>query len=93
MCVCLRPPFLDNPWSDLIETCQEYRWGHEDVPFQGLILIRQADPKLRPFIYQPMTGHGAMTSPLTSQIFFARTATHLRARTSNNNNNNKNDLL
>jgi len=64
------------------------------VPFQGLILIGQVVPKLWPFIYQPMTGHGAMTSRLTSQfflfylfiiiivIFFARTATHVRARTS-----------
>ena len=50
MCVCLRLPFLDNPWSDLIETCQEYCWGPEDVPFQGLILIGQAVPKLWPFI-------------------------------------------
>ena len=66
--VCLRPLFLDNHWSDLIETCQEYCWGREDVRFQGLILIGQAVPKLRPFIYQPMTGHGAMMSRLTSQL-------------------------
>ena len=54
-----------SAWSDLIETCQEYCWGPADVPFQGLILIGQAVPKLRPFICQPMTGHGAMTSRLT----------------------------
>ena len=55
------------------------------MPFQGLILIGQVVPKLRPFICQPMTGHSAMTSQLTSQFlfffFFARTATHVRART------------
>ena len=39
MCMCLRPPFLDNHWSNLIETCQEYCWGPEDVRFQGLILL------------------------------------------------------
>ena len=33
VCVCLRPPFLDNHRSDLIETCQEYCRGPEDVPF------------------------------------------------------------
>ena len=67
--VCLRPLFLDNHWYDLIEPCQEYCWGPEYVPFQGLILIGQAVPKLRPFICQPMTGHGAMTSRMTSQCF------------------------
>jgi len=70
MCVCLRPPFLDKHWSDLIETCQEYCWGPEDVPFQGLKLIGQAVPTLGPFIYQPMTGHGAMTSRVSSQSQF-----------------------
>ena len=51
------------------ETCQEYCRGPEDVPFQGLILIGQAVPKLRPFICKPITGHGAMTSRMTSQWF------------------------
>ena len=50
--VCLWPLFLDNHWSDLIETCQVYCWGPEYVPFQGLILIGQVVPKLWPFIYQ-----------------------------------------
>uniref|UniRef100_A0A8C4Q1G4 Unc-45 myosin chaperone A n=1 Tax=Eptatretus burgeri TaxID=7764 RepID=A0A8C4Q1G4_EPTBU len=50
------------------------------MPFQGLILIGQADPKLRPFIYQPMTGHGAMSSQFIF-LFFARTANHVWART------------
>ena len=50
--VCLRPLFLDNHWSDLIETCQVYCWGPEDVPFECLILIGQAVPKLWPFIYE-----------------------------------------
>ena len=68
--VCLRPPFLDDRQSDLIETCQEYCRGPADVPFQGLISIGQAVPKLRPFICQPMTGHGAMTSRMTSQLMF-----------------------
>ena len=85
--VCLRSPFLDDHRSDLIETSQEYCRGPADVPFQGLILIGQAVPKLRPFIYQPMTGHGAMTSRVSSQFFFstyghAPTGTHVRARTS-----------
>ena len=44
-------PFLDNHWSDLIETCQEYCRGPRDVPFQGLILIGRAVPKLRPFYF------------------------------------------
>ena len=57
--VCLWPLFLDNHWSDLIETCQVYCWRPEYVPFQGLILIGQVVPKLWPFIYQPMTGHVA----------------------------------
>ena len=70
MCVCLRPPFLDDHRSDLIETCQEYCWGPADVRFQRLILIGQAVPKLRPFICQPMTRHGAMTSRMTSQWRF-----------------------
>ena len=47
--VCLRLPFLDDRRSDLIETCQEYCRGPADVPFQGLILIGRAVPKLRPF--------------------------------------------
>ena len=50
--VCLWPLFLDNHWSDLIETCQVYCWWPECVPFQGLILIGQVVPKLWPFIYQ-----------------------------------------
>ena len=53
-----------------IETCQVYRWGPEYVPFQGFILIGQVVPKLWPFIYQPMTGHGATTSRITSQLMF-----------------------
>ena len=52
LCVCLWPLFLDNHWSDLIETCQVYCWGPEDVPFQGFKLIGQVVPKLWPFIYQ-----------------------------------------
>ena len=52
LCVCLWLLFLDNHWSDLIETCQVYCWGPEYVPFQGLILIGQVVPKLWPFIYQ-----------------------------------------
>ena len=47
--VCLRPPFLDDRRSDLIETCQEYCRGPGDVPFRGLISIGRAVPKLRPF--------------------------------------------
>ena len=70
MSVCLRPPFLDDRRSDLIETCQEYCRGPADVPFRGLISIGWAVPKLRPFICQPMTGHGAMTSRMTSQLMF-----------------------
>ena len=52
LCLCLWPLFLDNHWSDLIETCQIYCWGPEYVPFQGLISIGQVVPKLWPFIYQ-----------------------------------------
>ena len=59
LCLCLWPQFLDNHWSDRIETCQVYYWGPEYVPFQCLILIWQVLPKLWPFIYQPMTGHVA----------------------------------
>ena len=86
VCVCVwpRPLFLTNHWSDLIETCQVYCWGPEYVPFQGLILIGQAVPKLQPFICQPMTGHCAMTSRLMSQLFicffFPRTG-HARTGT------------
>ena len=69
MCVCLRLPFLDDRWSDLIETCQEYCRGRADVPFQGLIWIGRVVPRLRTFICQPMTGHGAM-SRMTSQLMF-----------------------
>ena len=47
--VCLRPPFLDDRRSDLIETCKEYCRGPPDVPFRGFISIGQAVPKLRPF--------------------------------------------
>ena len=50
--VCLWPLFLDNHWSDLIETCQVYCWGSVDVPFQCLMLIGQVVPRLWPFIYQ-----------------------------------------
>ena len=46
------------------------RCGPEYVPFQGLILIGQAVPKLRSFICQPMSRHGAMTSRMTSQLMF-----------------------
>ena len=60
----------DDRRSDLIETCQGYCRGPADVPFQGLISIRRAIPKLRPFTCQPMTGHGAMTSRMTSQLMF-----------------------
>ena len=70
LCVCLRPPFLDDRRSDLIETCQEYCRGPADVPFRGLISIGRAVLKLRPFTCQPMTGHGAMTSWMTSQLIF-----------------------
>ena len=52
-----------------------------DVPFQGLILIGQAVPKLQPFIYQPMTGHGAITSLLTSQLNHFFFFLHVRPRT------------
>ena len=68
--VCLRPPFLDDRRSDLIETCQEYCRGPADVPFRGLISIGRAVPKLRLFICRPMTRHGAMTSRMTSQLMF-----------------------
>ena len=68
--VCMWPPFLVDRRSDLIETCQEYCRGPADVPFWGLISIGRAVPKLRPFTCQPMTGHGAMTSRMTSQLMF-----------------------
>ena len=68
--VCMRPQFLDDHRSDRIETCQEYCRGPADVPFRGLISIGLAVPKLRPFICLPMTGHGAMTSRMTSQLMF-----------------------
>ena len=57
--VCVCPLFLDNHWTDLIETCQVHCWGPVYVPFQGLILIGQVLPKSWPFIYQPMKGHVA----------------------------------
>ena len=44
----MRPLFLDNHWSDLIETYQVYCWGPVDVPFQGLILIGQVQPGFEP---------------------------------------------
>ena len=68
--VCMRPQFLDDRRSDLIETCQEYCRGPADVPFWGLISIGRAVPKLRPFICRPRTRHGAMTSRMTSQLMF-----------------------
>ena len=66
----MRPPFLDDRRSDLIETCQEYCRGPADVPFQGLRSIGWAVPKLRPCICETMTWHGAMTSRMTSQLMF-----------------------
>ena len=89
LCVCLRPLFLDNHWSDVIETCHVYCWGPVDVPFQGLILIGQVVPKLWPFIYQTNDVTIDVTIVLlffSLFFFFARTATHVRARTSNNKN-------
>ena len=66
--------FLDNHWSDIIETCQVYCWGPVDVPFQGLIslfFIRfSCFPSYGHLFTKPMTGHGVMTSQLTSQFFF-----------------------
>ena len=59
------------------------------MPFQSLILIGQVVPKLWPFIYQTtdMTGCYDVTIDVTILLFcyflfFARTATHVRARTS-----------
>ena len=77
--VCLRPLFLDNHWSDLIETCQEYCWGPVDVPFQGSILIGQVVPKLWPFIYQTndRTRCYDVTIDVTSVLCFL----HVRPRT------------
>ena len=93
--VCLRPLFLDNHWSDLIETCQVYCWGPVDVAFQGLILIRQVVPKLWPFIYQTndRTRCYDVTIDVTILLLFffffffcthghSRTGTHARAHTS-----------
>ena len=92
--VCLRPLFVDNHWSDLIETCQEYCWDPVDVPFQGLILIGQVVPKLWSFIYQTndRTRCYDVTIDVTILVFFfflffctyghARTGPHVRARES-----------
>ena len=66
--VCLWPLFLDNHWSDLIETCQVYCWGPVDVSFQGLILIGQVVPKLWPFIYQ--TNDRTRCYDVTILLFF-----------------------
>ena len=88
VCVCLRPLFLDNHWSDLIETCQVYCWGPVDVPFQGFILIGQVLPKLWPFIYQTndRTRCYDVTTDVTILFFFTYghtlTGTHVRARES-----------
>ena len=80
--------FLDDHCSDLIETCQVYCWGPVDVPFQGLILIGQWFPSYGHLFTKPMSGHGALTSRLTSQFFFffsfffhVRPRTYGRART------------
>ena len=86
LCVCLWPLFLDNHWSDLIETCQVYCWGPEYVRFQGLILIGQVVPKLWPFIYQTndRTRCYDVTIDLTILLFFFFSFFfwHVRARTS-----------
>ena len=71
MSVCLRPPFLDNHWSDLIETCQVYCWGSEYVPFQGLILIAQMVPKKTyPHCYSKSTGGGLWIALQYSMLVF-----------------------
>ena len=75
--VCLRLLFLDNHWSDLIETYHVYCWGPEYVHFQGLILIGQVVPKLWPFIDQTNDRTRCYDITLDVTIFFL----HVRART------------